>query len=238
MKEKLAALYELQRQDSALSRLQKDYAAVDKGIAEKEKFEKAKAAHEIVNDTLHKTTADLHDTELEQKSVETKRADFEKKLYSGSVRNPKELQAMQDEVTMLAKMRGTLDEKILLLMDQIEVLKVSESETRAIKDTAMSAYREKHEAYKLKSDRLVVEAKKMVNKRKKTAALIDQPLLKKYEILKSTKQGVGIAALEDANACGGCKTAIPSNLLRQIKESENVQFCMNCGRIVCDLGKR
>ncbi len=238
MKEKLAALHELQQQDSALARLQKDYAAVDHGLVEKEQFEKAKEAHQHAFDALHKATADLHDTELEQKSIEVKRSDFEKKLYSGSVRNPKELQAMQDEVTMLAKMRSTLDEKILATMDLIEVLKRTEAETKTIKDTVMSAYREKHEAYKLKSDGLVKEAKKLVSKRNKTAALIDPPLLKKYEILKSTKHGVGIAALEDGNACGGCKTAIPSNLLRQIKESATVQFCMNCGRIVCDLGKK
>ncbi len=238
MKEKLAALYELQQQDSALARLQKDYASVDKGLVEKEQFEKAKATHDEVNGALLKATADLHDTELEQKSVEIKRAEYESKLYGGSVRNPKELQAMQDEVTMLAKLRGTLDEKILKLMDQIDGLKITESSTRTAKDAAMAAYREKHEAHQLKSNRLVGEAKKMVAKRKKTAALIDQALLKKYEILKTTKQGIGIAPLEDGNACGGCKTAIPSNLLRQIKDSDTVQFCMNCGRIVCDLGKK
>src|SRR5690348_3402483 len=110
MKEKLAALYTLQQLDSTLDALKKQYAALDAGRAEEAVYREAKAARDEAEAGLHTTTTALRDAELEQKTVEAKRAEYETKLYSGSVRVPKELQAMQEEVEMLGRQRGKLDE--------------------------------------------------------------------------------------------------------------------------------
>src|SRR5947209_20570505 len=101
MKEKLAALYALQQIDSALDALKRRYAALDPGRVEETAHQSAKGAHDEAASALHATTASLHDTELEQKTVEAKRSEYETKLYSGAVRVPKELSAMQEEIEML-----------------------------------------------------------------------------------------------------------------------------------------
>src|SRR5690242_10769945 len=130
MKEQLLSLYELQKLDSALAALQKQYSALDPGRTEQSEATAAQAAHQEADAALHATSAALHDAELEQKSVEAKTAEFEKKLYGGSIRVPKELQAMQEEIEMLKKQRGRLDEKILTLMDDLEIQRTREAETR------------------------------------------------------------------------------------------------------------
>ena len=113
MKEKLLALYELQQLDSALDAIKRQYAALDRGQAEKAEYDTLKAAHNEALAALHAIEAEVNDATLERQGAETKRKQTETKLYSGSVSNPKELQAMTDEVDSLTRRRERLDEKLI-----------------------------------------------------------------------------------------------------------------------------
>src|SRR5689334_2713311 len=118
MKAKLAALFALQQLDIAIDALKKHYTSLDSGKQEQATYHAALAAHKEADAALHAITTSIRDTELEAKSVEEKRVAYETKLYSGSVHAAKELQAMQDEVEMLARQRSRLEEKVLAFMDQ------------------------------------------------------------------------------------------------------------------------
>src|SRR5580698_229066 len=129
MKEQLATLYALQQQDSLLTALKRQYSLLDTGKAEKAEYDLADAANKEALEGLHTVSADLKDTELEQQQIEAKRKEYDTKLYSGKVTNPKELQAMQDEVEMLVRQRTKLDDKIIVLMDLLEARKQEQAAT-------------------------------------------------------------------------------------------------------------
>jgi predicted nucleic acid-binding Zn-ribbon protein len=234
MKEKLAALYMLQQLDSALDALKKQYAVLDPGRAEEAHYREAKAARDEAEAGLHTTTAALRDAELEQKTVEAKRAEYETKLYSGSIRVPKELQAMQEEVEMLGRQRGKLDEKILALMDEIEGVRARDDETRQRLTEAEAALRAKRTDHKEKAERMQAQARALATQRKQVVAGVAPDLLRRYESLRAAKGGVAIAPLEDNNACGGCKMGLPSQLVQRVRAGATLEFCDNCGRILFD----
>ncbi|HLK57438.1 MAG TPA: C4-type zinc ribbon domain-containing protein [Chthonomonadaceae bacterium] len=234
MKEKLAALYTLQQLDSALDALKKQYAALDPGRAEEQMYREAKAAHDESDTDLHETTTALRDAELEQKTVEAKRADFEKKLYGGSIRVPKELQAMQEEVEMLGRQRGKLDEKILTLMDALEGTRAREAETRQTLAGAEETLRAVRAGYKQKAEQMQAQARELAAQRKQALDAVAPDLLRRYESLRAAKGGVAIAPLEDNNACGGCKMGLPSQLVQRVRAGATLEFCDNCGRILFD----
>ncbi|HZT41328.1 MAG TPA: C4-type zinc ribbon domain-containing protein [Chthonomonadaceae bacterium] len=234
MKEKLAALYALQQLDSALDALKKQYAALDPGRAEEAAYRAAKAAHDEADANLHTTTTALRDAELEQKAVEAKRTEYETKLYSGSVRVPKELQAMQEEVEMLGRQRGKLDEKILTLMDDLEGVRAREAEARQRLTETETALRAKRATYKQEAERMQAQARELAAQRKQAAAAVAPDLIRRYESLRAMKGGVAIAPLEDNNACGGCKMGLPSQLVHRVRVGTTLEFCDNCGRILFD----
>ena len=60
-------------------------------------------------------------------------------------------------------------------------------------------------------------------------------LIKRYESLRLSKAGVAIVALQDGNACGGCKMALPSSLVTRIHAGTGMEICQNCGRLLYDL---
>src|SRR3989442_12357173 len=115
----LSALYALQQVDSSLALAMRQYQALDPGRAEQAAAETARTMYDRMLRTLHETEGDLKDSELELQTVEKKKKDFETKLYSGKVSNPKELQSMQEEIEALGRQRGRLDDRILTLMAQL-----------------------------------------------------------------------------------------------------------------------
>ena len=236
IKEELPKLYDLQQLDRALAVLQKNFAALDKGQEEQTAFETARDAHSETEADLAAAQVTLRDTELEQKSVETRRKEYEEKLNKGGG-NWKELQAMQEEVEMLGRQRVKLDEKILSLMDRLEASRQRASAAKKAHETAASALKSRKETYKREAEAIIAEAKAEMAKRNAAAKQIAPELLKQYENLRASKGGLAIVALEDGNACGGCKMALPSTLVTRIREATSLQYCQNCARIVYSIPK-
>lgn len=237
MKEQLTALYSLQLQDSALDAMKRQFAALDSGREEKTAYEAADEAYKTAHTEQQTVSADLKDAELEQKAIETKRSDIEKKLYGGTVRNPKELQAMQEEIEMLDRQRARLDDKILTLMETLEIRRKEEAETKQLRSAALSAFKQKQEAYKQTAESIRSQAQELVAQRNAAEKSIPEALLKRYNTLRAARGGIAIAAVEDGNACGGCKMALPSTLITRIHEGNTIEICGNCARMLCEAPK-
>jgi predicted nucleic acid-binding Zn-ribbon protein len=235
MKEQLVALYTLQQLDSALDVLKKQYAALDTGLAEKAAHEQARAAHKEAETALHTASGALRDVELEQKAVETKRAEYETKLYSGTIHVPKELQAMQDEVEMLGRQRGRLDEKILVLMDELEVARTREAETKRTLKGATAALKAIQSAAKQAAETMVAQARTLSAQRNEAAKAITPALMKRYDSLRAAKGGLAIVRIEDGNACGGCKMGLSSTSVKLVHEGNSIEICDNCRRMLFEV---
>jgi predicted nucleic acid-binding Zn-ribbon protein len=233
MIEALAALYELQRVDIALMKAEAKFRALDVGSSEKATLDAAQAAWDEHSHNFHTTSGNLHDAELEQKSVEIKRQEFETKLYSGKVTAAKELKSISDEIEALGRQRARLDEKILEYMDEIEGKRTLEAESKATLDEAKAAYEAKASAAKEEDDALRIRIRKLRARRDKEAAAIAPALLKRYELTRATKRGVGIGLLEPNKDCSVCHTNQPMSVVIGVEEGKSIVTCENCGRILC-----
>ena len=231
MNQALADLYELQRVDSALDLAKRQYDALDPGRAEKAAEETARELAERLLRTRDETTGDLKDAELELQAIEKKRKDYETKLYSGKVTSPKELMDIQHEVEALGRQRGLLDDKILALMEQLESRRVEAAESEEKLRVAEAALAEKQRQYKSAGRALSTRINALTKERAGIAPGIPPALLKRYDALRAAKHGVGVGKVE-SNSCGACHTNLPSNLLRRARDTDSVELCENCGRIL------
>src|ERR1700722_5002599 len=154
MKEQLSALYALQVQDSLLEALKRQFTLLDSGKAEKAEYDAADAANKAALEALNIVSIDLKDAELEQQQIEAKRVEYETKLYGGKVHNPKELQAMQDEVEMLVRQRTKRDDKIIGLLEGVEVRKAERTATVKSAKLARAALKAKVESYKVVAEEI------------------------------------------------------------------------------------
>lgn len=231
LREALGALYRLQEMDLAILKLARQLQDLNTGASERAAAERALAAHKAVAEELHTLQANLRDAELELKTIETKQKDHTQRLYSGKIVNPKELDALQHEVEMLGRMRSKLDERILEMMEQQEQLQAQEKELREKRDAAVAAYKSVRERHSSASRDLQARLSDLQTRRAALAREVEPALLARYESIRATKNGVGIAKVQGGH-CGACRTQLPRTTLLNAKESARLVTCDACGRLV------
>jgi uncharacterized protein len=154
-------------------------------------------------------------------------------MYGGTVSNPRELQALQDEVGSLQRRVTLLEDEEIAVMEQLEPIDA------AISAEAAEVERLGGEIIRLEAAITAAEAEVDVEletnraAREASAAAVPEPLMVEYEAIRSQSGGVAVAALT-AGQCGGCHMRLSSMELDRIKKqpADAVIHCEDCGRLL------
>lgn len=174
-----------------------------------------------------------HLLEDEINQVTERAATHEANLYSGSVTNPRELQALQDDIEALKRRQRALEDDDLEIMEALEpltadlagideaaaALAASAAELRAAADAA---------AADIDAELAAVGAQ-----RDEAVAAIDPAVVADYQTLRDQYGGIAIARLENGT-CGGCHltlSAMELDRIRRLAPDERAA-CEECGRLL------
>jgi predicted nucleic acid-binding Zn-ribbon protein len=227
----LTELWNLQQIDSDIARLKRERGRLDDGATLRQTWQAAVKAVEALEARLRKLRADLADAELELKKIEGKKADFERRLYAGKVTVPKELTAMEQEIAMLGRQRGRLDETVLTLMDGIETTSAELAEATKGRDAAEARWQNQDELFRRETARIDAELAALTARREPAAKALETPTLARYENLRSRLSNVAVARFVDGT-CEGCHTRLASMISRKLHEGQSYTYCENCTRFL------
>jgi len=154
----------------------------------------------------------------------------ERRLYDGTVANPKELESIQHEVASLRARRGRIDDELLDRMVEREDLetKIAGGETQLTE--AREALNQIRGAAGTELDEIERSLAERTAEREALLPSFDDELLELYEDLRRSKRGVGAAALVDG-VCQGCHQKLSAAELARLK-SADVKRCEYCNRIL------
>jgi predicted nucleic acid-binding Zn-ribbon protein len=164
-------------------------------------------------------------------SMSRKRKDEEKRLYDGSVANPKELQSIRAEVENIANRTKRVEDRVLELMEQREELDGRFTPAREEAAVAQAALQELARDSAEELDDIERSLATQAAARETIVPLIDEDLLALYEDLRRSKKGVGVAELR-AGICQGCHQKLSPMELDRIKRASGVRRCDYCRRIL------
>lgn len=172
-----------------------------------------------------------HEDELA--SVEAKIGDVEKRLYSGAVTAPRELQAMEADVASLKRHRSDIEDHVLEAMQEREPL---DAELTTIEQQRSRLDAEADQLRRSIADQskdIDAELAKALEARTAASSSIPEELLSQYERLRAKQGGVGAARLVNGR-CSGCHLTLPATELDRIRheDADAVFLCDQCGRIL------
>lgn len=172
-----------------------------------------------------------HEDELS--SVESKIAEVEKRLYSGAVSAPRELQAMEADVASLKRHGSDIEDRVLEAMQEREPLDAELARLEKDRAGLEADADELRQAIAEQTTEIDAELATEVEARDAAAASIPEGLLSQYERLRAAQGGVGAARLVNGR-CSGCHLALPATELDRIRrqETDSVVLCDQCGRIL------
>lgn len=171
------------------------------------------------------------DIEEQLEDLDAKIGPLEKRLYDGSVRNPKELTDLHKDVESLKARRGRLDDEGLALIDAYEAAAAALNEARAVKESAEAAWQSDQESLIEEKARAEAESASLGQDRDRRAQGMEAGPLGLYETLRSLKQGRAVARLE-RGACQGCRISLPTHLVQRLRAGGELVQCPICERIL------
>lgn len=167
--------------------------------------------------------------EWEIDSLEAKIATETERLYSGKIKNPKELASLQQEVESLKAKRSGLETTVLETMDRVEQAEAGAAEARAHLHQTTEEWKEQQQQASAGIERIRGVLAGLRGKRQAMLADIDPESLQIYEKLRA-KKGKAISRVEQG-ICSVCRISLPFSELQQVRSGGLVQ-CSSCGRML------
>jgi predicted nucleic acid-binding Zn-ribbon protein len=192
------------------------------------------AARRAVEETereLARLRAEQRDQELEIRSVRAKLKQNQDRLYSGRVRNPKELSNLQDEATALRRRLDALEESQLELMIDRDDQQALLDGRREHLETLESAWREEQSGLVVEQQELVAELATLQKMRENQAATIGWEALDVYEDLRARLGGVAVALVKE-EVCQACGVAMSFSRAKRVYDGQELVQCGACNRLL------
>src|SRR2546422_6314081 len=228
---RIRTLYELQLIDTQIARLEAALAALDDGTALRGRVQQAHAVEETARGDLQARQSRLRDLELELQSTVGKATRVEQDLYSGRISNPKELRAMQEDVEALGRQRQRIEDEMLGLMEEVERQLEQIRGLEAARQARERELDEHSEEYTMRQRALTSELEAARRQREALAAEGDPDVLRRYERLRSRKDGVAVTAV-NGSVCNACHMTGPEAVANAARERDEIRTCEDCGRIL------
>jgi predicted nucleic acid-binding Zn-ribbon protein len=222
-------LYQLQELDTEIENEEQSLKRKESLIGKRDVLEAAQARLDAAQKQLDELKRRHKDAEMEVDDVLGNIADIEKKLYGGTVTNPKELSSLQHEVTTMKARNDELENKALEIIDQAEeaeqVVAADRSEYQKLENDWQQQQRQlTDEISQLKNS-----LSKLRDERQQLAGQIDSQTLNLYEKIRQQKKQA-VAKVEQG-ICHACHISQSASVIQRARSGHPVQ-CGTCGRIL------
>ncbi|MGW7266269.1 zinc ribbon domain-containing protein [Streptomyces sp. NPDC054842] len=165
--------------------------------------------------------------------VRQRAARDQKRLDSGAVSSPKDLENLQREITSLAKRQGDLEDVVLEVMERRESAQERVAELTERVSSVQSKIDDATGRRDAAFEEIDGEAASVTKEREVVAGSVPDDLLKLYDKLRQQQGGVGAARLYQRR-CEGCRLELNITEVKEVKAAspDTVLRCENCRRIL------
>lgn len=233
MHPQMSLLRDLQALDHYIDRLRRAVAELDSGEQLRATLERSRQRLEQVKVRYQELHAIATDQELRLQAFDEKLRQTEADLYSGRIKNPRELQLLQEEIEQAKRMREEMDVEMLRIWEQMETMKHDIDEAERDLQHAERLYEAHVEDFRQRKAALESEIEYHLSERAELVAQIDPEVLARYEQLRQRLGGTAVAVV-DQKACSVCHTLLTPYTLKRLQNEHTLITCESCGRLLYD----
>jgi uncharacterized protein len=224
-------LYRLQEIDLSVQQHHKRLEEIAAQLADNKAL--SDAQQQVTNDqqTLTPLQNKVRKLEQEIQSNTTKIKETDETLYSGRVKNPKELQDMQQEIQSLKKRNQELEDVLLETMMQVDTADAALKDSSAKLEIIRAQFELANKSLVDEQKRLKAEGSALLKSREQLLPSIEANNLKVYNNLKPRKNNQAVAVLVN-QSCSVCRVQQDMNVIQAVRKGETLTYCSSCGRIL------
>ena len=227
------ALYKLQQIELDMARKQKRLDEIASALEDDASVRSARDTLEAATKALSPVRARVRDLELEIQSTEQKSQNTEQQLYSGTVKNPKAMQDMQQEIESLKKWKAELEDRLLEAMVALEEAEETHTEAESNLKAITASWESDHTDLLDEQGQLEDAVSELQKKREQAVSKITAQNLKIYLSLKPRRANQPMALLQSSErSCSACGVQQTVATVQAVEHGEKLTPCESCGRLL------
>ena len=224
-------LQELQEIDLQLDALRAEVVQLEAALADHGEIEEARRTQAVLTKAHEQASSTLRDAELALATITAEVERKSKHLYSGSVVNSRELEALQADIAQLMQQRAVREEHALQAMVAAEESEAARDEQQDRLDSLETKFATRQKVHGARLRKLAVEIPLREEERAALAAQNDRVLVTPYESLRARLGGQVLVPVSQGR-CTLCHIALPDTQLRRAQQNQEAVYCDSCGRLL------
>ncbi len=222
-------LYQLQELDLEIESQEQALSQVTSQLGESQVVLRVQSQLQLEQQRLEELRRKQHSAEWELEDLATKLTTAEETLFSGRVKNPKELTNLQHEVEVLKAKRNQIEEKALEIMEQVELSETSVARINSELETVKAEWHRQQQELSDSVERLKAILSDLRHKQQLLLKEISPQAIELYQGLRKGKRAA-VARVEQG-ICRGCRISLPTTDLQRARSGDLIK-CSSCGRIL------
>jgi hypothetical protein len=224
-------LFRLQQIDTSLDQARSRLSEIEQILVDDSTVRAAEAEASTAEAVLHQARKELREIEFLAQEQRIKIEQEESNLYSGRIRNPKELQDLQNEVAALKRYLEVLEDRQLEAMMMVEEREESRSQFNQSITHARGRLEEKHAPLRAEKTKLLQTIERLEIERQAAAASIPAADQSLYDQLRKMRNGIAISKIMD-RSCSACGSTLTPMVVQSASMPSQIVRCTTCGRIL------
>ncbi|MBN2502852.1 MAG: hypothetical protein JXB38_18880 [Anaerolineales bacterium] len=224
-------LFRLQQVDSQLDKARQRIAEIEAILSDNAELQAAQDYFVEIKAARHSDERELRRAEEEVQAQQIKIEQNQAVLYSGNVKNPKELEDLQQESQSLKRFLAVLEdrqlEQMLIFEDADALYESAKAQLEAVEQNVAK------ENLELTQEKAGLE--KDINRLEgeRQAAITDVPAedLELYAKLRKTRAGIAVAKVNN-KTCSACGATLSERLAQAARSPNTIARCDTCSRII------
>lgn len=224
-------LYNLQQIDTKLDKTHARLKEIEIALSEDAVLINAQQEATTAEGNYQTAQKELKRAEDEVQSQQQKIKNNQKTLYSGRVKNPKELEDLQNEAEALKRYLSVLEdrqlEKMIAFEEADAAYKASQTNLAEVEEQVAQQNIDLTKEQK----ELLEFINKLESKREQAVAGIESEEMATYTQLREARHGIAVTEVKD-KTCNACGAALTASQAQAARSPSKITRCESCGRIL------
>jgi len=224
-------LYRLQKLDSHIDKISQRLKQIKQALNDNLRIRRAKKVLVRAQKNAQRMRIKLNQIEDKVEGKRIKRKLVQTSLFSGKIKNPKELQDLQMETEALKRYINQLEDEQLEVMIENEAAENDEEQAKKALANAKATTSEENASLLGEQLKLQDDLERLMREKEAVLGAIPSEDLALYDRLREQKRGTAVAEVSDGG-CSICGQALTPADQQSIRSSHQFIFCPSCGRIL------
>jgi hypothetical protein len=224
-------LFRLQKLDTEIDQVKSRLDAIERSLSDDRRLKTAHKNLEKTQSNLRQLRIKLNQIEDKVEAQRLKRKTSQTLLFSGKVKNPKELQDLQMESEALKRYIAQLEDEQLEAMIDYEIAEEEFKNAEGHYNQIKAQLIQENASLRGEQSKLIDTLNRVLREKDIVIKSISEQNQLLYNQLRERKRGIAVATVFDGG-CGLCGQVLTPADLLAVRSSIGLIFCSSCGRIL------